>query len=86
MPNFHHNLLGIGPLCDHGCHVLFDKTAVTVFLRHNIILLCGHRKTTGAKLWRFHLNPLNKNSLPQWQTGPVALNTHDLPSVGALVQ
>ena len=31
MPNLHHNLMGIGPLCDHGCRVLFEKTTVTVF-------------------------------------------------------
>ena len=86
MPNFHHNLLGIGPLCDHDCRVLFDKSAVTVFSRQNTILLRGHRETTGAKLWRFHLIPQNQNSLPQWQTGPVALRAHDLPSVGALVR
>ena len=23
--------MGIGPLCDHGCRVLFEKTSVTVF-------------------------------------------------------
>ena len=25
MPKFHHNLLRIGPLCSHGCRVLFQK-------------------------------------------------------------
>ena len=29
--NFHHNLMGIGKLCDHNCHFLFEKTSVTVF-------------------------------------------------------
>ena len=86
MPNFHHNLLGIGPLCDHDCRVLFEKTAVTVFSRQNTVLLHGYHEPTGAKLWRFHLDPSNQVSLPAWQTGPAALNAHDLPSVGALVK
>ena len=33
MHNFHHNLMGIGKLCDHNCHILFEKTSVTVFPR-----------------------------------------------------
>ena len=65
IPNSHHTMLGIGSLCDHDCRVLFDKSAGTVFSRHNTILIRGHRKTTGAKLWCFHLNPQNQNSLPQ---------------------
>ena len=86
MPNFHHNLLGIGPLCDKGCRVLFEETAVTVFSRQNTVLLHGYREPTGAKLWRFHLDPNHQDSPPTWQTGPAALNAHDLPSVGALVR
>ena len=56
MPTFKHNLLGIGRLCNHGCTVLFDSNAVTVFSKDNKnILLKGWRDTTGAKLWRFSL-------------------------------
>ena len=25
MPKFHHNLIGIVPLCDHGCRILFEE-------------------------------------------------------------
>ena len=32
MPHFHHNLMGIGELCDHNCRI-FLKTTVTVFHR-----------------------------------------------------
>ena len=39
MPNFHHNLMGIGKLCDHNCKVLFENTAVTVFSQDNVVIL-----------------------------------------------
>ena len=87
MPNFHHNLIGIGPLCDHVCRILFEKTAVTVFSKDGTILLRGHYEAAGAKLCRFSLCPQNSDSAPlEWQNGPVALNAHDLPSVGALIR
>ena len=42
MPTYQNNLLGIGKLCDHGCKVLFDRNAVTVFFKDNKnILLKG---------------------------------------------
>ena len=56
MPTFQHNLLGTGKLCDHGCKVLFDSNAVTIFSKNNKdILLKGWRETTSAKLWSFSL-------------------------------
>ena len=85
MPQLHHNLMGIGPLCDHGCCVLFEETAVTVFSKNNTVLLKGHRKQFGAKLWRLYLHPKN-TVLQQCPTGPIALNANNLPSVGTLVR
>ena len=89
MPTFHHNLLGIGKLCNHGCKVLFESNAVTVFSKNNKdILLKGWRDTTGAKLWRFSLRPEDNpvSSIhPPAPTPPAALNAHDLPSISALV-
>jgi hypothetical protein len=41
MPSFQHNLMGIGKLCDNGCKVVFDKTAVTVFAQDGSMLLKG---------------------------------------------
>ena len=41
MPNFHHNLMGIGPLCDHRCRVVFGKTNVTIFSKDSTELLHG---------------------------------------------
>ena len=57
MPQFHHNLMGIGPLCDHGFRVLFEETVVTFFSKDNSVLLKGYREQSGAKIWRFSLRP-----------------------------
>jgi hypothetical protein len=85
MPTFQHNLLGIGKFCDKDCTVVFDKSAVTVFAKDGSSLLQGWRDPDGAKLWRFSLLP-DQVSTPAWAlTTPLALNAHDLPSVGALV-
>ena len=79
-----------GSLCDHGCTVLFDSNAVTVYSKdHKNILLKGWRDTTGAKLWRFSLRPKDNpvsSIQPDPPQTPTALNAHDLPSVGALVR
>ena len=91
MPTFHHNLLGTGKLCNHGCKVLFDSNAVTVFSKYNQgILLKGWQDTTGAKLWRFSLcpedHPITHPSIhPAAPATLTSLNAHDLPSVGALI-
>ena len=90
MPTFQQTLLGIGKLCDHGCKVLFDSNAVTIFSKDNKnILLKGWRHTTGAKLWRFSLrledNPVSSIH-PSTPTPPAALNAHNLPRAGALVR
>ena len=87
MPNFQHNLMRIGPLCDHGCPVVFEKTKVTIFSKDNIELLRSWRETTGSKLWRFSLRPGDHHSTPpDWSKGPTALNAHELSSVGTLVR
>jgi hypothetical protein len=94
MPSFHHNLMGIGPLCDHDCRVLFERKAVTVFAQDGNVLLRGWREKTGSKLWRFSLKPRGHGKLPAamatgpatMAVGPAAHNAHDLPSVGALVR
>ena len=86
MPQFHHNVMGIGLLCDHGCCVLFEKKTVTVYSRDDNILLRGWREPCGSRLWRFALRPKEHTALPvACTTGPIAMNAHDLPSVGALV-
>ena len=51
MPKFHHNLMSVGPLCNHGFCILFEDTAGTVFSKDNTVLLKGYRENFGAKLW-----------------------------------
>ena len=86
MTKFNHNLIGIGPLCDHDCRVIFDKMAVKAFSKKNTLLLRGHRKTTGAKLWRLSLRPHDQTAAPtQWKFSPVAFNDNNILSVGSLV-
>ena len=77
--------MGKFPLCNHGCRILFEETAVTVFSKYNTVLLIGYQEQAGAKLWRFSLRP-EHTALQQCPTGPVALNANDLPSVGTLVR
>ena len=90
MPTFQHNLPGIGKLCDHGCKFLFDSHAVTIFFKDNQgILIKGWQDTTGAKLWRFSLQPEDhpiSSIHPSDPAPPASLNAHDLPSVGPLVR
>ena len=87
MPNFHHNFMGIGLLCDHGCRVLFEKTSVTVFSKDGTIILRGCSEPSGSKMWKLSLRPEYHPAVPpEWSSGPTALNAHDLPSVGALVR
>ena len=87
MPNFHHNLMCIGPLCDHVRPVVLKKKLVTVFSKDDKVLLRGWREPSSAKLWCFALRSKGHTALPaDWSTGPAALNAHDLPSVGALVR
>ena len=87
MPNFHHNLMVIGPLCDHRCRVVFEQSQINVFSKDSTELLRVWRETTGSKLWRFSLRPSDHPTpLADLCKGPTALNAHDLPSVGALVR
>ena len=66
---------------------MFEKKSVTFFSCDNDVLLRGWREPRGAKLWRFALCPKGHTALPAaCAAGPVAMNPHDLPSVGALVR
>ena len=51
MSSFHHNLMGVGMICDHNHRVLFEKKVVTVFSQDNNVLLRSRRKKGGVKLW-----------------------------------
>ena len=87
IPQFHHKLMGIGPLCDHICRVLFEKKPVTVYSRDNNVLLRRLRELKGAKLWRFTICLKGHTTLPgDYSTGLTALTAHNLPSVASMVR
>jgi len=90
MPTFKHTLIGIGPICDTDCQVLFSKAEVTVFGPDGSPILRGWRDDAGAKLWRFALRP-DKDDLPPRRADTqssslAAFSAYDLPSVEALVR
>jgi hypothetical protein len=47
----------MGVFCDADCSVTFTKHAATVTNKAGIVILTGFRETTGAKMWRFNLQP-----------------------------
>ena len=63
---------------------------MTVFSKDNQgTQLKGWRDTIDAKIWRFSLRPKDNpvSSIYPYATAPTAaLNSHELPSVGALVR
>ncbi len=63
MPGFPHNHIGLTPLVDAGCQVIFTQTLVIAFDANNKAILIGWRETTRPRLWRWHL-------LPQHPTAP----------------
>jgi hypothetical protein len=48
MPSFPHNLIGLTPLVDAGCQVIFTQTLVIAFDANNKAILIGWRETTGT--------------------------------------
>ena len=87
MPHFHQNLMGIGKQCDQKFSVMFNKTSITVYIPDSAVLLKGWYETSGAKLWRFVLLPKDHQSTQtDAKPVPVALNAHDLPSIGSIVR
>ncbi len=52
IPGLTNNLLSLGKLCDAGCTAQLDKHMLHVHNKHGNLILTGHRKPTGARLWR----------------------------------
>ena len=57
MPEFHENLVGIGPMCDAGYTVQFTADAVIISNKDAVPVITGWRKKTGPRLWRMTLQP-----------------------------
>ena len=63
MQEFENNLLSMGLFCDAECTVVFSKTDVKVFDKHNNLILQGFRETEGPRMWRFNLLPNQQSPL-----------------------
>ncbi len=55
IPGLTNNLLSLGKLCDASCTVQLDKHMLRVHDKHGNIILTGHCKLTGARLWRIDI-------------------------------
>ena len=90
MPSFQHTLIGLGPICDTNCKVIFTKNNVIIYDQGGSPILTGWREKNGARLWRISLTPMPEelpvrpNSADQ--TNLKAYSAYDLPSVDALVR
>ena len=89
MPTFTNTLVGIGPICDAGCTVMFTSKDVTLYSVRGLLILTGWRETHMPKMWRFALSPTEDPTTPATprneRTSLCAYSVYDLPSVAALV-
>ena len=61
MPYFTNTLIGVGPICDANCTVVFKKKDITVLSTEgNTILRCWKEKKL-SRLWQFALKPNNSS-------------------------
>ena len=90
MPTFKNTLVGIGPICDANCTVVFKKQDVTVISPEGKSILQGCREKKLPRLWRFALKTNDRGEQKYTTTNqkiPEAnsVSVYDLPSVEALV-
>ena len=87
MPTFNNILIGVGPICDANCTVVFKKQDVTVLSTEGKPILQGWREKKLPRLWRFALKP-NGRGIQNYKTTnqkrPAAHSAYDLPSIEAL--
>jgi hypothetical protein len=74
MPGFPHNLIGLAPLVDAGCRVIFTQTLVIAFDANIKAILIGWRETNGPQLWARASPPTASNG-PQLSWGTMATRT-----------
>ena len=89
MPSFTNTLIGVGPIYDANCTVIFKKKDVTVLSTGCKKILTGWREKKLPRLWRFALKP-NNNIITDYTTNsqknPAAHSAYNLPSIESLVQ
>ena len=89
MPYFANTLVGVGPICDADCKVVFTKQDVTVFSPGGNPILTSWREKELPRLWRLALKPTEKllmHHTPKRQTTPSVYSAYDLLSLEALVR
>ena len=89
IPSFTNTLIGVGPICDANCTVIFKKKDVTVLSPEGKPILRGWREKKLPRLWSFALKP-NNNSIKDYtttnQTSPADHSAYNLPSIESLVR
>ena len=88
MPSFTNTLIGVGPICDANCNVVFKKKDVTVLLPEVTPILQGWREKKLPRLWSFALKQTNRSIKYYTTTNhktPVSHSAYNLPSIEALV-
>ena len=88
IPSFTNTLIGIGPICDAYCKVLFQKKDVVVVSPKGKTILTGWRENNIPKLWRFAFkqNGQGKIDTANNLISSAAYNAYNLPSLEALVR
>ena len=89
MPEFTNTLIGVGPICDAKCTVVFNKKNVTVLSPEGKPILQGCREKKIPRLWRFALKP-NDRIIKDYTTAnqkiPAAHSAYNLLSIEDLVR
>ena len=89
MSSFTKTLIGVGPIYDADCTVVFAKKEVTVLSPKGKEILTGWREKNLPRIWRFALKPTEQLINYYTTTIQTTLAEHsacNLPSVDALVQ
>ena len=89
MPAFTNTLIGVGPICDANCTVVFKKQDVTVLSPEGKPILQGWIEKKLPRIWRFALK-LNDRGKQNYTTTnqkiPAAHSAYNLPSIEVLVR
>ena len=88
MPTFTNTLIGIGPICDANCTVVFKKQGVAVISTEGKPILQGFIEKKLPRLWRLDLKPNDRWEQKYTTTNhkrPESHSVYNLPSVEALV-
>ena len=89
MPSFTNKLVGVGPIYDAYCTVVFTKQDVKLLSPKGKAIITGWGEKKLPRLWRFALKPtdeLIKNHTTTRPTTPAAQNYYDLPIVESIVR